>query len=233
MSTNPARQPQGVPIGGQFATMAHPESDLQLSDAPDAPDRCGVEQPGGHQPRYPQLRDQGWLEREYVGHGRSTYDIAMDVGCSPHAVTHWLHCHGIPARPSRNQPKYPQLQDRDWLEQEYVEHGRTTYDIAEEIGCDPQVVGGWLRRHDIQARSAAETQLKHPKLQDRDWLEQEYVERGRTTSDIAEGIGCHPASVGRWLHRHGIPARTSSLPSRSTHRTEPDGLPNSPPSNQI
>jgi hypothetical protein len=36
MSTTPARQPQGVPVGGQFATMAHPESDLDLSDEPAA-----------------------------------------------------------------------------------------------------------------------------------------------------------------------------------------------------
>lgn len=48
---------------------------------------------------------------------------------------------------------------------------------------------------------------KYPKLHDRDWLESEYVVKGRLSKDIAAEIGCSPSNVTRMLHRHGLPVR--------------------------
>ena len=42
---------------------------------------------------------------------------------------------------------------KEFLQREYVERERTTTDIAEEVGCDPQTVSNYLRRHGIPVRS--------------------------------------------------------------------------------
>ena len=48
----------------------------------------------------------------------------------------------------------------------------------------------------------------HGKHRERDWLYREYVERGRSTGDIAKDVGITDAAVIFWLRRHGIPRRT-------------------------
>ncbi len=48
------------------------------------------------------------------------------------------------------------------------------------------------------------------KLNNKDWLEREYVEGARSTKDIAEELGTNKQRVRRALHRLGIPVRTAS-----------------------
>lgn len=48
--------------------------------------------------------------------------------------------------------KYPQLQDRDWLEAAYVRRKLTTTQIGEALGCTAAAVSAALKRHGIQAR---------------------------------------------------------------------------------
>ena len=44
------------------------------------------------------------------------------------------------------------LRDAAALELEYIERGRSTYDIARSLGCDPKTVHSALRRHGIPTR---------------------------------------------------------------------------------
>lgn len=53
-----------------------------------------------------------------------------------------------------------------------------------------------------------------PQLLDRDWLEREYVLNRRTTTDIADEVGCGPGCVGRWLHSHKLPVRPRGTPRK-------------------
>lgn len=39
---------------------------------------------------------------------------------------------------------------------------------------------------------------------DKDWLLQQYWEKGRSTCDIAGDFGCNPATIYYWLQKHGI-----------------------------
>lgn len=47
---------------------------------------------------------------------------------------------------------YPQLNDRQWLASRYVDRGMTQQQIAKELGCTYQAVGGALRRRGIPTR---------------------------------------------------------------------------------
>lgn len=42
----------------------------------------------------------------------------------------------------------------------------------------------------------------------REWLEREYVHNARSSSDIANDIGCTDSNVLFWLRKHGIPRRS-------------------------
>lgn len=45
---------------------------------------------------------------------------------------------------------------------------------------------------------------------DRDWLLREYVERQRSSSEIAADTGCTENNIHFWLRKHGIPRRSVS-----------------------
>lgn len=48
------------------------------------------------------------------------------------------------------------------------------------------------------------------KLQDKEWLTEQYIDSARASSDIAREIGCNKSAVCRALKRHGIDARRRS-----------------------
>jgi predicted transcriptional regulator len=54
--------------------------------------------------------------------------------------------------------------------------------------------------------------VRFPALQNREWLLRAYVERGLTTTQIGEQLGCTAAAVSAALKRHGIPARPRNAP---------------------
>lgn len=42
----------------------------------------------------------------------------------------------------------------------------------------------------------------------KEWLEEEYIVKGRTMKDIADQFGVTPMSIHQWLGKHGIPSRS-------------------------
>lgn len=56
--------------------------------------------------------------------------------------------------------------------------------------------------------------------QEREWLHREYVEKRRTTYDIAEECGVSDVTIGYWLDKHDIERRDRSE-SQIQHRAEP------------
>jgi len=49
-------------------------------------------------------------------------------------------------------PTYPQLRDKAWLVERYVEQGLSSIQVAEEIGCTPGAVQYAMRRFGMKAR---------------------------------------------------------------------------------
>jgi HNH endonuclease len=56
-----------------------------------------------------------------------------------------------------NNVRYPQLADRDWLEDQYSRQGKSTLQIAEEVGCSSATVQLRLQQFDIGRRNRAST----------------------------------------------------------------------------
>jgi hypothetical protein len=71
-------------------------------------------------------------------------------------------------------------QDEDTLREEYVENGRSSYDLADEWGCDSKTVRNWLERFNIEKREA------------KDYNRVEYVSYNQ-----------HDQGYERWQHHYG------------------------------
>ena len=57
--------------------------------------------------------------------------------------------------PGTHWRKEQPFRDRAWLLREYVEHGRSTGDIARQFGVTDAAVLFWLRKHGIPRRDVS------------------------------------------------------------------------------
>jgi uncharacterized protein YerC len=85
-----------------------------------------------------------------------------------------------------------------------VEH-RSLRDIGALCGVSRQTITRLARSHGIPLRPA-HRDTTHTKVQ-REWLEQEYVVKGRTLPDLAHERGVSTATMNRWAQDLGIAVR--------------------------
>lgn len=96
--------------------------------------------------------DEDRLRELYWGQGLDMQGVADRLGCSRITVREWMDQFGIETRSVIKSPP-DELTRREWLREAYVEDERSTYDIADELGCVPSAVFNWLNRHDIETRN--------------------------------------------------------------------------------
>lgn len=99
-----------------------------------------------------------------------------------------------------------QLNDKQWLAQEYEANKRELKEIAEEIGCTAQAVRYALKKFDIKVRAAKK---KYPELYNLVWMREHYETRQLSTPDIAKVLGCDSTTVSKALRKLGIERRES------------------------
>lgn len=174
--------------------------------------------------KYPQLEDRDWLYQKYWVEELSTVKIGKELGCSYGTVMDWMEKLGIQRRSLSEAGdimtpvRYPQLRDRDWLFRKYWVEELSTSDIAEELGCCPEVVGRAMRRLNIPCRPRSEAvskghekNAKYPLLHDAEWLKKQYVDNELSSCDISETLDCTPSGVRYALDKVGIPRRKASF----------------------
>ena len=160
------------------------------------------------------LRDEEWMQEQYVEQRQSTHNIADELNISFSAVIAWLQKHGIETR-GFSESHLPEeaiekLRDEEWMQEQYVEHRRTTVDIADELNISSPAVVNSLQRHDIEIRGYSEAALPEgvkEKLRDEKWLREQYVEQHQSTVEIADELNISPTPI-RWrLQSYGIEIR--------------------------
>lgn len=104
-----------------------------------------------------------WLHQKYVVEGLSTYAIGKLVRRDPKRVHEWLLDFGIPTR-ERGWSNVPDdtcpYQQREWLEREYTEKGRSAKEIADQFGVVEQNILHFLRKFGIRRRTMSETRKR-------------------------------------------------------------------------
>lgn len=117
----------------------------------------------------------------------------------------------------RNQKAY----DRDWLYQKYIVEGLSTYQIAKLVQRNPKQVYNWIRDYGIQLRERAWDTEEHKPYHDKEWLIREYVEKQRSTGEIAADFGVNEAGIIHFMRRHGIKRRNTSEARAVKHWGQP------------
>jgi len=116
-------------------------------------------------------------------------------------------------------------QDEGWLRTEYVEKGRSTYQMAEDVPVTQETVRNWLEKHEIERRER-EIELPDQVDVDKSKIEDLYHNGGLTTRDIAEILGCSREVIRMCLHESGSPPRKKyehKLYEPVYHRTTANG----------
>lgn len=154
------------------------------------------------------LRDEEYMRELYNRRGQTTEDIAEAHGYHKTTVSKWLKRHDIEVN-SGGKDSIEDLDDGEYLREQYVDRGLSTTEIAEKHDCSDVTVGRWLKKHDIETRQFGK---KAPEeLQDKETLKRLYVDEGLFGSEIADRVGCGESTVHAWLHHHDIDVRDKGL----------------------
>lgn len=95
----------------------------------------------------------------------------------------------------------------DDLRRMYAE--MTTRQIASKVGVSHRTAVRWVTEAGIQPRKAGQKPSGN-NLRDAEWLRVEYVERDRSSEQIAKSLGCSPRTVTNALREHGIEVRKTN-----------------------
>jgi DNA-binding CsgD family transcriptional regulator len=126
------------------------------------------------------LTNKEWLEDQYLIKMRSLEDIGADLNCSPRTVRSYLRQHDIvirnltEARFGENVAALNLLRDSAWLEEQYTTLGKSTYELAAELGCSDGTVGRYLKSHNIDISTRYSVSSHERKL--REFLEEHSIE---------------------------------------------------------
>lgn len=164
-----------------------------------AMDRFGIARMRGKRIREDEEAVRAALVELYQNQGLSIAGVARAMGRSHDYVSVRLRRYGIARRPAPPRASAdPELLRRAW-----VDERRTLEEIAGELGTSRSQLRAELSRHGItrprrRPRLAAVT---------RQSLEELYVGRALSASEVARRLGCSPNWVCDQLHLHGIPLR--------------------------
>jgi len=104
----------------------------------------------------------------------------------------------------------PRLDDTEWLNEQYWNRERSLRDIAAETGTSDQTVRRRLIEHGLGTR---DQQPDDERLDDPEWLKEQYWGRGRGLVDIAEETETTRRTVRRRLLKYGIGTRRPGRPA--------------------
>ncbi len=83
--------------------------------------------------------------------------------------------------------------------------------IGREIGVSGHIINRWIKKFDLREK-------EEKPYQDREWLIEEYSNKGRRSQDIGAEFGVGEHTIWYWIRRHGLPKRPQ------THQLDIDNM---------
>lgn len=111
-----------------------------------------------------------------------------------------------------NQDLESPWQNKEILEELYVEGGLTQAEVADELGCSSSTVNTWLKKHRLSGDLPDTDPDKYGEepWKDRELMERLYIEEKKSSKDISILFDCSNATISEWLDRHSIEKRSLS-----------------------
>ncbi|ERG95993.1 helix-turn-helix domain-containing protein, partial [Haloquadratum walsbyi] len=160
------------------------------------------------------LKNEEWLREQYCQKRKTTYEIADEVGVVSATVRNWMERHGIERRSnakSRTDGDLAKLNSEEWLREQYCDREKTLAEIADEVNLSTKSIVRGMQEHGIGRRSLSESHTDGDleKLNNEEWLREQYHEREKTTHEIADEAELSQATVTKWMRKHGIERRSA------------------------
>lgn len=145
------------------------------------------------------------LRKLYCEKGIGVREIANILECSPNTVSNWMEKHGI------ERDGHPEKPDLQKVEQLYTKRDLSGPEIAEKVGYESHSrVYSWLRKQGVESKGQIDYSDAGQQLQDKDLLEELYLDENIGIDRIADRLGCSSITVRRWLNYHDIEIRDRS-----------------------
>jgi len=100
-----------------------------------------------------------------------------------------------------------ELDDPELLEEMYHGDGMTQQEIAAEYDVTASTVSHYMQKHGVESRTSRVTD---DRLDDPEWLEEQYVANDMTMQEFADEVGCSDGTVMRRIHEFDIPVGSGS-----------------------
>lgn len=98
--------------------------------------------------------------------------------------------------------------NKQWLEEEYIEKKKSTYDIANGLSATHDTINNWLHKFNIPLRSkskaAAIRQNNDEKYKNKKWLKKQLVEKQIKPKEIANNLDISLSTLHKWRKRFNI-----------------------------
>lgn len=141
-------------------------------------------------------------------------EIAATFGVSPTYVCRKMKAWEIPVRAKRGRVlKKPPVSEK-YLRAEYLEKGRTIYNLADEHGASTSPIIRWMDYYGIERRKGGGRRFLDGTLT-YNVLHTEYWENKKSLSEIAGQFGVSSALIGERMKEYGIPRRQFSESNRA------------------
>jgi transposase-like protein len=175
-----------------------------------------------------------YLRREYIGNKKSTVEIGKILGMPPRNVNTWLKKFEIPTRSSseayfiKYNMDFEKPSDEQLLKW-YIDEKMSSKEIAEIVGVHYASVVNWLKKANIERRTASEAKiLSNTKRETCKWkkeisgdeLYMMYVDKKMSTNEIGEILSVNGSTVLNWLKDARIPIRNQYEAKLAQYRKE-------------
>jgi transposase-like protein len=100
--------------------------------------------------------------------------------------------------------------NEEWLREQYCEQEKSTIEIGDNLGISNTTVSKWLKKYGIETRHNSKSEGDTEPLRDEDWLREQYIEREKTSLEIADELEIDSKTVRNWMGKHGIEMRSQS-----------------------
>lgn len=151
-------------------------------------------------------QDEAWLRNAYLVERKTIQSIADELNVGPTCIQTHLKRFGIPTLESRRKPQNALCNNQAWLKEQYITNRRTIIDIANECNTSDATINNRLRRIGIKTRTSMGTSKDAP-YRDKNWLINEYYNKGKSFPMIAREVGLTSGAIQFWMKKLGVPAR--------------------------
>jgi transposase-like protein len=156
----------------------------------------------------------------YVTAGKSTYQIARELGIDRQRVTRILHNQGIAVFPKGKGRSRPRRTDTWPSEEElrrlYVDKRMTTPAIGRLLGTSDRRLRSLLGRYGIERRHSGSWDREDRSDVGPSELEDLYVCKELSADAVGSELGVSRGIVLRAAHNHGVPVRPGGSPAPGT-----------------